>query len=515
MDGFFRVFLLWGYAKCHRKRQYDVSDSGVNQTLSYRYCLELLSAKLGIPKAAVNLLMALCSDREARSVVELSLSPCFHYQYSSITDGLSRMADCSDPAGREALLLAHRLSFLEGGATFGRDHVLLQSDATPCPKAHSPTLSDRGYIYQPNAMTGQQPVNIGYDLSYLNLSEPASGWSLPLSIERVGVDQTATECILDQLQATLATPSLAGESLIVNTLDSKYGTAAYLCPSYAHASLVSVVRLRQRQKIYLSAPAGGRKIYGDCFYLIPQSCTQTFARHVKTGLPYEVAQRSIFEHPADEQLTLQRFTASGRELRIELWRWHDLRLRTKKGHNMKDKPLDLLAAQVFDAHSGQRLFSQGLYLAISGQQRGSLATEAAYDDYRHRYDIEPYFRFSKQRLHLTQYQTPDCNHLDQWLLIQQLATFLLFLTSTEVGNTPHKWQQYLPREKNAEAQPRLTIAQTHRTAQAHFLTFDLTPFYPQKSKSGRPRQKGETRPRRERYPVVKKSRKKAEIPKRE
>lgn len=459
--------------------------------------------------------MALCSDRHARSVVGLSESPLFHYQYSSITDGLSRLARCEDAVGRAAQLLSHQLGFLAAGASFGRDHVLLQSDATPCPKAHSPTLAERGYIYQPNAVAGQQPVAIGYDLSYLNLSEPANGWSLPLSIERVAIDQTATECLLRQLKVVLATPSLARESLIVNTLDSKYGNAAYLAPSYAHAPLVSVARLRQGQKIYLSAPENSRKIYGECFYLIPQSQVKTYAKHIKTGEPYEVAQRSIFEHPAEEQLTLRRFTASGRELRVELSRWHELRIRTKNGHNMKDKPLDLLTARVFDAQSGERLFSQGLYLAISGQRRRSLSTEAVYDDYRHRYDIEPYFRFSKQRLHLTQYQTPDRDHLDQWLLIQQLAAWLLFLASTEVSNTPHKWQQYLHREKNAQEQPRLTIAQTHRAAQAHFLTFDLTPFYPQKSKRGRPRQKGDRQTPRKRYAVVKKSRKKAEIPKRE
>ena len=487
----------------------------MSNSLSYRYCLELLSANLGIPKAAVNLLLALCSDRDARSVVGLSESPLFHYQYSSITDGLSRMARCPDPQLRAARLLAHQLGFLEAGASFGRDHVLLQSDATPCPKAHSPTLLERGYVYQPNALAGQQPVNVGYDLSYLNLGEPASGWSLPLSMERVGIDQTATACLLAQLEAVLATPSLAGESLIVNTLDSKYGNAAYLAPSYAHASLLNVARLRQGQKIYLSAPLGSGQIYGECHYLIPQSRVKSYARHPKTGQPYEVAQRSIFEHPADERLTLQRFTAAGRELRVELWRWHDLRLRTKNGHNMKDKPLDLLAVQVFDAQTGARLFSQGLYLAISGQRRRHLSTEAAYDDYRHRYDIEPYFRFAKQRLHLTHYQTPDRDHLDQWLLIQQLATWLLFLASTEVSNAPHKWQQYLPTEKQAPQQSRLTIAQTHRAAQAHFLTFDPTSFYPQKSKRGKPRQKGETQTPRKRYPIVKKSRKKAEIPKRE
>ena len=143
---------------------------------SYRYCLELLDAKLSIPKAAVNLLMALCSDQRARSVVGLSESSLFHYPYSSITDGLSRMARCPDPQ-----LRAHQLGVLEAGASFGRDHVLLQSDATPCPKAHSPTLLERGYIYQPNALAGQQPVNVGYDLSYLNLSEPASRWNPPMS----------------------------------------------------------------------------------------------------------------------------------------------------------------------------------------------------------------------------------------------------------------------------------------------------------------------------------------------
>lgn len=141
--------------------------------------------------------------------------------------------------------------------------------------------------------------------------------------------------------------------------------------------------------------------------------------------------------------------------------------------------------------------------------------QAAYDDYRHHYDIEAFFRFAKQHLHLTHYQTPDHDHPDQWLFIQQLATWLLFLASTEISNTPHKWQQYLPREKQASQQPRLTIAQTHRAAQAHFLTFELTPFHPQKSKRGRPRQQGETQPRQNRYPIVKKSRKKVEVPKRE
>ncbi len=204
--------------------------------------------------------MDLCSDRHARSVVGLSKSSLFHYPYSSITDGFSRMARCPDPQLRAARLLAHQLGFLEAGASFGRDHVLLQGDATPCPKAHSPALLEQGYVYQPNALAGQPPVNVGYDLSYLNLSEPASRWSLPLSIQRVDIDQTATACLLNELEAVLATPSLAGESLIVNTLDSKYGNTAYLAPRYAHASLLNVARLTGAKNLSLSPPGQGQDL---------------------------------------------------------------------------------------------------------------------------------------------------------------------------------------------------------------------------------------------------------------
>jgi hypothetical protein len=45
------------------------------------------------------------------------------------------------------------------------------------------------------------------------------------------------------------------------------------------------------------------------------------------------------------------------------------------------------------------------------------------------------------------------------------------------------------------------------------LTFDLTPFYPQKSKRRRPRQKEETQTLRKRYAVVKESRKRLKFPK--
>lgn len=460
--------------------------------------------------------MALASERQARSVVELSLSPLFHYQYSSITDGIDRLCLRSDR--NELLRSFQNLCLSELGLPLltQRGYTLLQTDVTPYPKVHSPTLPNRGYIFKANQdLASQKPVTVGYDLSYLNLSDPDSGWSLPLDISRVKPDQNATQCLLAQLQGLFDQPQMQQGRLIVNALDSKYGNAGYLAPAYGYSSLVNVVRLSQGKKVYSKPEEGKHSVYGKCHYLIPERRIKTFANHPVTGEDYDVEQGSIFEQAADEELTLKHFTKKGRELRIELRRWNKMRLRSKNGHDMKDKPFDLIAVQVFDAQHGQRLYKQDLYLVLTGKRRQEISTEEGYNIYGFRYDIEPSFRFAKQRLHLTRYQTPDIEHLDHWLLIQQMTIWLLYLASSEVANTPQKWQKYLPAEKNTEQLTRLSIAQTYRAAQRHFSTFDLSPFYPQKSKKGRPREVGESQPPRKRYPVMKKNKKKAIIPQKE
>ena len=52
-----------------------------------QYCLEILSLGVRHVKALANLVMAL-SSQKVSSVVELSESPVFHYQYSSIADAI-------------------------------------------------------------------------------------------------------------------------------------------------------------------------------------------------------------------------------------------------------------------------------------------------------------------------------------------------------------------------------------------------------------------------------------------
>lgn len=458
--------------------------------------------------------MALASYEEARSPVELSASPVYRYQYSSITDALTDMSrGGTGHAGARQAVQSLCMSYFSGCPP-GTGRIYMQTDTTPIRKAHSPTLPGRTYVPLPNnAIPGNRPLGIGYEVSFVNVSEPATKWSLPLDIERVGTDETATERALAQLGRifALAAPGLAGK-LCINELDSKYGTAAYLSPAWAFGSLVSAVRFRAGMKVWAPAqggkPTGAPKVYGEKYYLCPESRSKPYKRHPKTGLPYEVWQRSIFERPPSEELALEGQTGKGRRVHVRVRRWNGMMVRTKDGHNMKDKPFDLLAVKVTDAETGRALFGQEMYIALSGRRRAEVGTEEAYAAYRHRYDIEPFLRFAKQRLMLEKYQTPDVGHLDNWLLCNQLAAWLLYAASDEADFRPRKWRRYLPANKTLPRGRRLSIAQARHAAQELFLTFDPAAFFPLKSKKGRPRQKGETQSQRTRYKVVKKNTKK-------
>lgn len=480
---------------------------------SNQFCLDILDQDIKRATATANVVMSLASYQEARSPTELSLSPVYHYQYGSISKAVAELS--SEEASRVKVQQAIRkmcLPYYESCEEHSlSDWLLLQTDTTPIGKAHSPTLEDRTYIPVPNnVIPGNKSLDIGYEASFINLSEPASCWSLPLSVKRVQSRETATECALEQLQDIFSQPDLALEQqACINTLDSKYGNAAYLSPAHQHKHLVNVVRLRAGMKVYTHQPrtntGGAHGVYGDKFYLHRHSRWKKYDKHPKTKQPYQVWQRSIFEQECENLPAFEAKMGNGRKVCIKLWRWNDKMIRSKNGHNMKDKPFDLVAVEVRDSKSQELVFDKQLFFAIAGEQKAKLATEPAYQAYRHRYDIEPYFRFTKQRLMLQKYQTSIREHFENWLLVIFLTTWLLFAASKEAHYRPRKWEQYLPENKPDRQTARLTIAKTRKAVQALFLTFDPMPFKPLKSKKGRPRQKGETQKKRTRFPVVKKS----------
>lgn len=239
--------------------------------------------------------MALASYRSARSVVELSLSPLYHYQYSSISKSIAAL---DSPQRRK--LSRH---IVELAQRYGPQEVrLLQTDSTPMRKPHSPTLRERTFIATADneVIRGNRPLSVGYEISFVNLCH--EGWSVPLSVRRVGQGETATECAIKQLS------QLSFERnghLSINLLDSKYGKAAYFCPSYGYEDLVSIVRLRGGMRVWERAvrygTGGNRGTYGTQYYLLLESDQKEYIDN-KTRTKRHYYRQALLERPADESI---------------------------------------------------------------------------------------------------------------------------------------------------------------------------------------------------------------------
>lgn len=471
---------------------------------SNQFCQDLLRFDTKYAKVLSNIVMALSSYESSHSVIGLSESPIFRYQYSSISDISAHLsANFKDNKSLQAAVRLH----LEGYypySDWSKQGIRLQTDVTSLIKRHSECLSERQYVYVPNNLIAKnKPLDVGYGMSSTHISLD-DGWSLPVIVKRLGLADNACQVGVEGLQALMLENPFKEAPLVRHTADRYYGQAAFLSPLHGIDNLVNIVALRHGSKIWTPAlPSSGNQgapcVFGECFYLTEKTQVKTYKRKEQS---YQVEQKSIFDHKADEMLVFEGQTRKGRDLIIELYRWNGLLKRSKNGHSMKDKPLDLIAVRVLDAHTKEKVFDRPLFMAACGQHKSQVSLKMVYEDYRRRYDIEPSYRFAKQKLMLDKFQTSDVEHLDNWLIIVQLAQWLLFAAANEVTHQPKKWQKYA--DKVDDNKPRLSIAQTRKAAQSLFLTFDPTPFSPKISNKGKGRLIGQSQVPRKRFSINRK-----------
>jgi hypothetical protein len=89
---------------------------------------------------AMELVDALCSYPEARSPVELSMSPLFRRTHTALYKAIAEV-------GWEKIPI-HQLVSVH--LPEQQSYWLLGVDVTPNPRPYAKTLSDRGYVYAPN-----------------------------------------------------------------------------------------------------------------------------------------------------------------------------------------------------------------------------------------------------------------------------------------------------------------------------------------------------------------------------
>ena len=168
--------------------------------------------------ACMDLLDALAGNTDANSIAELSLNPLFQRSYNSIykaiKESFNTNIECKnddDKTEEKSSELIRAVSQLIEKPQ-KRPFYLLATDTTPHPRPYAKTLADRGYIYQPNTVKGNKPINIGHSYSLLSIlpeKETAkAAWAIPLSGKRVSLDTNGVDIASEQIQVAMSDSSL-------------------------------------------------------------------------------------------------------------------------------------------------------------------------------------------------------------------------------------------------------------------------------------------------------------------
>jgi hypothetical protein len=470
------------------------TQKAVSQLQQFRAELyQLLPAR---PDALLDLLDAVSGSPDARSVVELSLSPLFRREYSSLTDAIDEFFQASQPDCVEAERQAWRqdLARLIGRylpAPQPRRFWLFGIDVVPVARPFAQTLKDRAFVYQPNPVGSNKPVTIGHAYSVVAFL-PEKGqpndppWVVPLGVRRVQSHETARLVGAEQLQTLLDDDTQPfQDGLCVQVADSAYSGAGYLGRLGPRRNLVTVTRATDNRVFY-------RQFSAD-----PEENGPGHPQWY--GTPFDLKDSTTWGTPDDTAETTLT-TKRGRTYRVQLQGWHNLLMRGKHNLPMQRYPFTLLRAVVLDEH-GQAVFKRALWLIVIGERRGELSLGEAWDAYRQRYGLEHFFRFGKQRLLLAAYQTPDVEHEENWLTLVQLASVQLWLARDLAGVQLRAWERYLPQRASGAASPSRVQRDWER-----IIRQIGTPAQPPKRRGNSSGRATGARPeRRPRQPVVKKS----------
>ena len=185
---------------------------------------------------------ALLTETQARSFVELSLSPLFVRRWSRLYQAVQNAK-----IDREALRKAFACS---APAPTPDKRLVLGIDASSIARPQSPTARDRTYVHQSNLPQGSVPTAPGWQFSTLTaLPDTPSSWTYILDHIRIQSQQTQGQAAAQQ--PTALVPQLASRPLLLG--DGYYGGVTFL-QQIADVPCDALLRLAKNRVLYRPAP---------------------------------------------------------------------------------------------------------------------------------------------------------------------------------------------------------------------------------------------------------------------
>ena len=449
----------------------------------------------------IDLLDALAGNSNGvNSVAELSLNPLFQRTYNSlykaIKESFKTNVEDTNKSGK-LLLKIQKLTQVAAQliqSPLIRPFYLFAIDTTPAPRPYANTMPERGYIYQPNTIKGNKPINIGHSYSIVSIlpekdDSYKAAWSIPLSGERVTPDTSGTITGSKQIKALLEDKSLPWfEQLCLLAADSTYSQRSFLFEQCKHKNLVVVARVRSNRVFYQSPPP-----------VLDNTPKRGCPK--KYGSKFSLAEPNTW-HESDETTTTQHITRNGRQLTVTIQAWYNMLMRGTKREKMYRHPFTLIRVSVTD-DTNTRLWKP-MWLVVIGKERKQISPLIAYQSYRQRFDMEHFLRFGKQRLLMTQFQTPEVKHEENWIRLVLLAYVQLWAARHLAQHLPRPWERYLKQNNDKIITPSVVQRDFGRI----ILEVGKPGHSPKPRGNSTGRVVGQTQPKRSKHPVIKKGNKK-------
>ncbi|MDR9896883.1 transposase [Aetokthonos hydrillicola Thurmond2011] len=297
--------------------------------------------------ACIDLLDALAGNTGARSIAELSLSPLFLRSYNSIYKAIKESFNTNsqeinkEQKGKEEEKPDNLIRLVSEliSPPQQQPFYLFAADTTPHPRPYAKTLSERGYIYQPNTIKGNKPINIGHRYSVLSILpekeiDCRAAWAVPLSAQRVSLEKSGTDVASEQIQSIMSDSSLPmHKKLCVLVGDTEYSQRSFLEQQSKHKNLVVIARVRSNRIFYQSPIVDELKKTPGC----PK----------KYGDRFDLADAETW-HNSSETTQIQQTTRKGRHLNVTIQAWHQMLMRGTKVQKMYRHPFTLLRIHVTD-----------------------------------------------------------------------------------------------------------------------------------------------------------------------
>ncbi|MCP4140699.1 MAG: transposase [Chloroflexi bacterium] len=389
--------------------------------------------------AVTDLIDAASCNSSAGSPVELSLNTQFQRQYGSIYDAVKNFFKPDDPQNAEQERTEHQQALLrilvgQYPAPVRRNFHLFGLATTGYPRPFADPLADRGINSHPNLAPGNKPTAVGHNYSVLTALPEKDGnnsppWVIPLLIRRVPTDKKSVDIGAAQVADVLKDETLPfGVEFCALVGDSSYSAREFLGQVVEHRNLASIIRVRGN-RVFNRKPE--------------QNDSDKKKGHPRWyGAAFDMKDPSTWGKP-DAGEVVPVTLKNGRDCRVRIEAWHDLLMRGKRNIPMHKHPFTLIRITVED-NDGKSVFGRPLWLIIIGERRHEISPVCAYDAYRQRYDMEHFFRFGKNNLLLTSYQTPDVGHEENWWEIVGLAYIQLYAGAPLAQNLPRPWERWLP-----------------------------------------------------------------------